>query len=78
MIPRYDGWPGTGLRLEDPKDDYRFLDTGGTHGQVGGMTMCVGERHGVSATIELNPEDVARVASVCNDWLAWHLGGRVD
>jgi hypothetical protein len=70
----YEGWPGTGLRLEDEKP-YRVLDTGGSHGANGGMTLFVGEE-GSSATIELDPLDVARLAAMCSQWLAWHHSGR--
>jgi hypothetical protein len=78
MIARYEGWPGTGLRLEDREDSAYTLDAGGTHGASGGMELfiCAGKDQRPGAQIELTPEDVARLASHCNQWLAWHLGGR--
>lgn len=73
----YEGWPGTGLRLEDALDPKQSLDTGGTHGASGGMKLYVCGGKGLPAgQIELDPLDVARLASMCTQWLAWHHAGR--
>lgn len=76
MIARYEGWPGTGLRLEDPDNPYYGIDIGGSHGKSGGMSICVMEDIGVRATVELAPEDVAHLGAMCSQWLAWHHAGR--
>jgi hypothetical protein len=75
MRVAYEGWPGTGLRLEDENDVRRCVDAGGSHGGKGGMTLYVGERAG-HAQVELDPGDVARLAVMCAQWLAWHHSGR--
>lgn len=76
MIVRYKDWPGTGLRLEDPKDKFHCLDMGGGHGSTAKCDLYVGEAQGKGATIQLEPVDVARLAVMCTQWLAWHHSGR--
>jgi hypothetical protein len=75
MIVRFEGWPGTGLRLEDPKDPWRALDVGGTHGK-GPMKLTVVEAKGKGSEIELEVEDVAALLKHCAMWLSWHHRGR--
>lgn len=76
MRVAYEGWPGTGLRLEAKNDVWHCVDAGGSHGHGGGMTLYVGEGAGRGAQVELEPEDVARLAAMCGQWLAWHHSGR--
>lgn len=73
MIVRYEG-AGTGLRLEDDlSNPWKCLDVGGSHARNAPMRVYVGEAQGVGATIDLEPQDVARLITECGHYLARRL-----
>jgi hypothetical protein len=79
MIVRYEGWPGTGLRLEKPNDSSYCIDVSGRKLE-GPMELfvCAGKGQQPGTMINLEPEDVARLAVMCNQWLTWHFTRRPE
>lgn len=71
----YQGWPGTGLRLES-LDGKKVVDVSGGHGKTAPMTLFVANDIHDMATVELEPKDVMQLLKFCAEWLVWHDNGR--